>query len=44
MVKKHEDKGPFGRHKHRWEVNIKMDRTGREAVEWMKTIQDRIQL
>jgi hypothetical protein len=45
MVRKPEVKRPFGRHRRRWEDNIRMDirETGWENVDWMHLAQDRDQ-
>jgi hypothetical protein len=38
-----ERKRPLGRHRHRWEVNIKMDlrETGWGGMDWMNLAQDK---
>jgi hypothetical protein len=45
LVGKPEGKRPFGRHRRRWENNIRMDLTeiGWEGVDWMYLDQDRDQ-
>jgi hypothetical protein len=45
MVGKPEGKGPFGRPRHRWEGNIRMDlrEIGWESVNWFHLSQDRDQ-
>jgi hypothetical protein len=45
LVGKPEGKRPFGRHKHRWEDNIRMDlrQIGWEGVDWIHLVQDREQ-
>jgi len=43
LVGKPEGKRPLGRHRHRWEDNIKMDvqEVGYEGVDWIELAQDR---
>ena len=43
LVGKPERKKPLGRHRRRWEDNIKMDRqeVGCEGLEWIELAQDR---
>ena len=43
LVWKPEGKRPFGRHRHRWENNIKMDlqEVGEGCGDWMDLAQDR---
>ena len=43
LVGKSEGKRPLGRHRRRWEDNIKMDlqEVGRGCVDWMELAQDR---
>jgi hypothetical protein len=43
LVRKLERKRPRGRHRRRWENNIKMDRqeVGRGDVDWIELAQDR---
>jgi hypothetical protein len=45
LVGKPEGKIPFGRSRHRWEDNIRMDlgETGWEDVDWIHLTQDRDQ-
>jgi hypothetical protein len=42
LVGKPERKRPLGRHRRRWEDNIKMDfkETGCENVDWIQLVQD----
>ena len=43
LVRKHEGKRPFGRPRHRWEDNIKMDlqEVGCGGMDWIDLAQDR---
>ena len=43
LVGKPEEKGPLGRHRRRWEDNIRMDlrEVGCGCVDWMELAQDR---
>jgi len=43
VIGKHVRKGPMGRHRHRWDDNIKMDlqEVGCECVDWIELAQDR---
>jgi hypothetical protein len=43
LVEKPEGKGPRGRHRHRWEDNIRMDlrEIGWEDVNWIHLAQNR---
>jgi len=43
LLGKHEGKKPFGRHRRRWEDNIKMDLqvVGCEVTDWIELAQDR---
>ena len=43
LVGKPEGKRPLGRHRRRWEDNIKMDllKVGGEGMEWIELAQDR---
>jgi hypothetical protein len=43
LVGKPEGKKPFGRHRRRWEDNIKMDleEVGGEGKDWIELAQDR---
>jgi len=43
LVRKPEGEGPRGRHRHRWEDNIKMDlqEVGYGAMDWIELAQDR---
>ena len=43
LVGKPEGKRPLGRHRHRWEENIKMDlqEVGCGVVDWIRLAQDR---
>jgi hypothetical protein len=43
LVGKHEEKRPFGRPRHRWKGNIKMDlqEVGCEGIDWNDVAQDR---
>jgi hypothetical protein len=45
LVGRPESKRPLGRHRHRWEDNIKMKfrETGIEGANWIRLAQDRIQ-
>jgi hypothetical protein len=45
LVRKPEGKRPFGRPRHRWEINIRTDlrETVWEGVDWMHLTQDRDQ-
>jgi hypothetical protein len=45
LVRKPEGKRQLGRHRHRWEDNIRMDlrEIGWEGVDWMHLAQDRDQ-
>jgi hypothetical protein len=42
LVEKPGGKRPLGRHRHRWEDNIRMDirEIGWEIVDWMRLTQD----
>ena len=43
LVGKPEGKRPLGRHRHRWEDNIKMDlqEVGCGGMDWIELVQDR---
>jgi hypothetical protein len=43
LVGKPEGKRPLGRHKHRWQDNIKMDlqEVGCGGMDWIELVQDR---
>ena len=43
LVWKPEGKGPLGRHRSRWENNIKMDfqKVGCVGMDWIELVQDR---
>ena len=43
LVGKPEGKRPLGRHRHRWEDNIKMDlqEVGCRSMDWIELAQDR---
>jgi hypothetical protein len=45
LVGRPEGKRPLGRHRHRWEDNIKMDlrEMGIDGVNWIRLDQDRVQ-
>jgi hypothetical protein len=45
LVRRPEGKRPLGRHRHRWEDNIKMDlrETGIDRMNWIHLAQDRFQ-
>jgi len=42
LIKKLEGKRPLGRHRHRWEDNIKMD-LKEIGMDWIHLPQDRVQ-
>jgi hypothetical protein len=46
LARKPEDKRPVGRHRHKWEDNIKIDlwEVGWEGVNWMHLAEGRNQL
>jgi hypothetical protein len=46
LVGRPEGKRPLGRHRHRWEDNIKMDlrETGIDGANWIQLAQGRVQL
>jgi hypothetical protein len=45
LVGRHARKSPLGRHRHRWENNIKLDLRdiGIDGANWIRLAQDRIQ-
>jgi hypothetical protein len=45
LVGRLEDKRPLGRHRCRWEDNIKLDlrETGNDGANWIRLAQDRVQ-